>query len=230
MGSGPFNNNIYDNNKTLQRRSPYPTRGLPLDPALRSNGPIIDTVWTFWLRALSVSGPFSIDCVVHADCILLNARTSARRAPTFFVYADFVSIVCMRTYSSHTRTVFIYQHPEWTFLVTRASGADHSLREWIFFFCLRGARIQYSIKRTRPPRADLFRSRRPLIFYVRTLSLARGPFFVTHARTFSPNFSRARASRTDLLFLARRASRARGSARTFFSQGGGRPRPLTVHH
>ena len=119
-----------------------------------------------------MSGPFSIYCVVHVDFILLNARTSARRAPTFFVYADFVSIVCMRTYSSHTRTVFIYQHPEWTFLVTRASGADHSLREWIFFYCLRVARIQYSIKRTRPPRADLFRSRGPLIYYVRTLSRA----------------------------------------------------------
>src|SRR5208282_2767668 len=68
------------------------------------------------------------------------------------------------------RTVFIHPDPEWIFLVTRASRADHYLRERTFFYCLPGTRGQYSIKRTDlcPPRVDLFRSRGHFIYYVWT--------------------------------------------------------------
>ena len=56
-----------------------------------------------------------------------------------------------------SRTIFIYRDPEWTFLITLASRADHSLRERTFFYCLRGTRGQY-LNRSELclPRADLF--------------------------------------------------------------------------
>ena len=68
------------------------------------------------------------------------------------------------------RTAFIHRDPKLTFLVTSASGADHSLRERTFSYYLRGTRGQYSIKRMDicPPRADLFRSGGPFICYVWT--------------------------------------------------------------
>jgi len=80
-------------------------------------------------------------------------------------------LVCNgRTYVPRSRTVFIHWDPEWTFLVTRASRADHSRRERTFCYCLRGTGGHCSIKLTDlcPPRADLFRSRGPFTCYVQT--------------------------------------------------------------
>ena len=43
------------------------------------------------------------------------------------------SICHVWTSVPRSRTVFIHRDSEWTSLVTRASRADHSLREWTFF-------------------------------------------------------------------------------------------------
>ena len=90
--------------------------------------------WSLALRVrtiLSASGPFSIACVAHVVSILSNVRTSARRVRTPFVLADL--FICYGwTSVPRSRTVFIHRDPEWTFLVTRASRADHSPRGDLF--------------------------------------------------------------------------------------------------
>ena len=89
-----------------------------------------------------------------------------------------------RTSVPSKRAVFMYQDPEWTFLFTHASHADHSPREWTILYCLRSTRGVYPIKCMDlcPPRVDLFRSRGPFICYGQTSARPRGPFSFT--RTF----------------------------------------------
>jgi hypothetical protein len=45
------------------------------------------------LTILSASRPFSIACVARVESVLSNVRTSARRARTFFVHADLLSVM-----------------------------------------------------------------------------------------------------------------------------------------
>jgi hypothetical protein len=154
--------------------------------------------WTFLVRAdlLSViggplslaRGPFSfirtrVDFSVHSR---FACGPFSPRADLFLLLAKHASTVSYQTYGPLpdargplicyartsvpcTRTFFIHHDPEWTFLLTRASF-HHSLRERTFFYCLRGTRGQYCIKRTDIclPQADLFRSRGPFCCLVRT--------------------------------------------------------------
>jgi hypothetical protein len=123
-------------------------------------------MWTI----LSASGPFSIACVARVDSILSKyGPLPAARGPFILCYG--------RTSVPRTRTVFIHQDPELTFLLTRAS-LHHSLRERTIFYCLISTRGQYPIKHT-----DLCSPR--WTFLVRAdllsvmggcMSLARGPF------------------------------------------------------
>jgi hypothetical protein len=143
-----------------------------------------DPEWTFLVTRASrhhfLHERFSIVCVARLDSILSNKRTSAHRVgPLSFVrtfyllWADLCPSHVHRFHSLETN---------WTVLLTRASRADHSLRERMFFYCLRGTRGQHSIQHMDrcPPRAELFS------VMSGPLSLARGLF--SFIRTPSGHF------------------------------------------
>ena len=96
-----------------------------------------------------------------------------------------------RTSVPHTRTVFIHQDPEWTFLLTHAS-LHHSLRERTFLYCLRSTRGQYAITYADfcPPRWT-FLVRADLVSVMGgPLSPARGPFSFIRTRVDFSDHSR----------------------------------------
>ena len=73
---------------------------------------------------------FYIASVAYVDSILSNVYGPPPFSLTFYMLrADLCPSLADRFHSPGVRD------PEWTFLVTPASRADHSLREWTFFYC-----------------------------------------------------------------------------------------------
>jgi hypothetical protein len=117
---------------------------------------------------LSTSGPLYCLRGTRGQYSIKRTDLCPPRADVFRSHGPFICYVW--TSVPRLRTVFIHRDPEWTFLVTRASCADHSLRERTFSIaCVAHAdnilvNVQNSARRVRTffVLADLF------IFYVWT--------------------------------------------------------------